>query len=287
MNHLKENAAPTGIGHGANHIEHAHYIETDGGPLALIERGMLIFPVSAVDSKPLVRWRYGATPASNDPSQVRVWQHQRPDCRWGIATGDSGVVVIDLDTKNGVDGISEFAGLVAKFGSLPPTMRVRTKSGGLHLYFRHPGGKIKTTAGQLGPGIDVRGDGGYVVAPGSTGYSIVSNLPPAPMPEWLVALCRPVARIAASLPVVVQAPSRRWQIAIERECADIAAMHEGGRNRRLYDGAVTLSRFLLEGLDQAILRAALTNAAMRCGLPDHEAQATINSAINWRLGVAQ
>lgn len=85
----------------------------------------------------------------------------------GLATGArSGIVVIDLDYKpsKGINGLESLAALL---GDVPPTLTVLTPSGGYHLYFRHPGFTIKNSASELGPGIDVRGDGGYVVLPDS------------------------------------------------------------------------------------------------------------------------
>jgi predicted P-loop ATPase len=107
----------------------------------------------------------------------------------GLATGErSGVVVIDLDMKNGVDGVASLALL----GEVPETLAARTGSGGLHLYFEHPGFPIRNSAGVLGPGIDVRGDGGYVVLPPSPHrsggrYEWAAQVPIAPLPAWLLA----------------------------------------------------------------------------------------------------
>lgn len=107
----------------------------------------------------------------------------------GLATGErSGVVVIDLDRKNGVDGLESLRAL----GSIPDTLASRTGSGGLHLYFRWPGFAVKNSAGVLGPGIDVRGDGGYVVLPpsphrsGGRYFWINEGEKIAELPPWLL-----------------------------------------------------------------------------------------------------
>lgn len=117
----------------------------------------------------------------------------------GLATGErSGVVVIDLDRKNGIDGLESLSAL----GDVPETLTARTGSGGLHLYFRHPGIPVKNSAGVLGPGIDVRGDGGYVVLPPSPHrsggrYEWLNAAPIAELPPWLLTLLRnpPRARV--------------------------------------------------------------------------------------------
>jgi KaiC/GvpD/RAD55 family RecA-like ATPase len=106
----------------------------------------------------------------------------------GIATGArSGVFVIDLDVKNGIDGLANFQAL----GECPPTYTVATPSGGYHVYFKHPGFPVKTSASALARGVDVRGDGGYVVAPGSPHknggrYEVAADLPIADAPAWLL-----------------------------------------------------------------------------------------------------
>lgn len=109
----------------------------------------------------------------------------------GIATGHrSGVFVLDVDNKPG--GANGFETLRA-LGELPPTYTVKTPTGGAHLYFQIPPGRvIKTSGGALGPGLDVRGEGGYVVGPGSKHknggvYEVADSSKIEPAPAWLLA----------------------------------------------------------------------------------------------------
>lgn len=97
---------------------------------------------------------------------IRRWWRDWPNANIAIVTGIySGLIVLDVDPKNG--GLDSLARLQAERGSFPPTPTVRTPSGGLHFYFKHPGREqIKGTVGVL-PGIDWRADGNYVVAPPS------------------------------------------------------------------------------------------------------------------------
>ena len=81
----------------------------------------------------------------------------------GVATG-RGLVVVDLDVKH--DGEAALQLLEGTNEDLPPTMRVRTPSGGIHLYF-HSTKDLRNSASRIAPGIDIRGDGGYVVGPGT------------------------------------------------------------------------------------------------------------------------
>ena len=89
----------------------------------------------------------------------------------GFPTGHlisgNGFFVLDLDTRENVNGAASLIGLEQKYGPLPKTVRGKTPSGGTHIYFRQPICKIPTRAGEFRDGIDVRGDGGFVAAPGS------------------------------------------------------------------------------------------------------------------------
>ncbi|HEY4868365.1 MAG TPA: bifunctional DNA primase/polymerase, partial [Candidatus Dormibacteraeota bacterium] len=101
-----------------------------------------------------------------------------------------GVTVIDLDVKNGVDGDATWSHLRATHGDVPITRTVLTPSGGRHLYFLTRYLAIHSSVGRLGPGIDVRSDGGYVVGAGvidGVAYMTLPH-PMAPAPDWLVVL---------------------------------------------------------------------------------------------------
>jgi hypothetical protein len=108
---------------------------------------------------------HGLKDATTDEQTIRQWFALHPDANVGVATGwDSGVVVLDVDDAKG--GSDTLANLQAKHGPLPDSWTVRT-GGGRHIYFDHPGDAVKSCAGALGPGLDMRGDGAYAVAPPS------------------------------------------------------------------------------------------------------------------------
>ena len=117
---------------------------------------------------------------------------------WGLATGirsappGQSLVVIDLDVKGGARGWDALEALEARHGTLPETLTVETRSGGGHLYFFVPAtAGIRNSAGALAPGIDVRGEGGYVVGPGSPGYTVSgAHVPAALPPAWIGVLAR-------------------------------------------------------------------------------------------------
>lgn len=111
---------------------------------------------------------HGLTQATTDEATIRRWWELYLSANIGIRTGAiSRLAVLDVDPAHG--GENSLAALIKQHGELGEARRVRTGGGGQHLYFRHPGGGfvIKNSAGSLGPGLDVRGDGGYVVAPPS------------------------------------------------------------------------------------------------------------------------
>jgi hypothetical protein len=89
-----------------------------------------------------------------------------PDANVAIATGmESGIFVLDIDPRHGGDKSLEM--LENQYGSLPATLKSKTGNGGWHLFFRHPGTPIPNLISKIGSGLDIRGDGGYVVAPPS------------------------------------------------------------------------------------------------------------------------
>jgi hypothetical protein len=159
-----------------------------------LKRDWPIIPCEVGGKKPLTI--HGFKDASKDPDQVKAWQEKYPSANWGIRTGSkesggAGLVVIDIDLKSG--GISTWEQLREKHIEPLQTVTVRTGSGGSHLYFKYPSGRsIKSGTGVLGPGIDVRADGGYVVAPPSkTTQAYVFELDPETtpiddLPQWVL-----------------------------------------------------------------------------------------------------
>jgi hypothetical protein len=110
---------------------------------------------------------HGFKDATSEQKTIKKWWKRYPDAGIGIATGKmSGIVVIDIDLKKGKDGTLVLGKLLPKLGPLPDTKTARTPSGGLHRYYCYAEG-IGSSNGKWGAGLDVKGDGGYVVAPPS------------------------------------------------------------------------------------------------------------------------
>ncbi|MCR9272545.1 MULTISPECIES: bifunctional DNA primase/polymerase [Mameliella] len=106
--------------------------------------------------------------ATTDGETIRDWWSQVPDANVAIATGEaSGIFVLDVDIGADKSGERSLAELEERIGRLPAEAVVRTGSGGLHFYFAMPSAPIRSSASRLGLNLDVRGTGGYVVAPPS------------------------------------------------------------------------------------------------------------------------
>ena len=142
-----------------NMVEHA---------LAYARMGFAVFPVCSANKKP--HTPHGCKDAKTDPGAIKYWWSRWPDASIGIATGSAshGLVVIDLDQdeNKGLDGYSELENWQRENGELPETWRSITGRGGYHLFFYSNDKSYQNRAGLL-DGIDVRGEGGYIIAPPS------------------------------------------------------------------------------------------------------------------------
>ncbi|MDP8975750.1 MAG: bifunctional DNA primase/polymerase [Actinomycetota bacterium] len=225
----------------------------------------------------------GLKDATSDPMTVTAWWRQWPAANVGLATGaTAGLVVIDLD---GEEGTETFRDLQRHHGPIPSTRWARTGSGGWHAYFAHPGGTMPNSARKLGPGIDSRGDGGFVVAPPSNHvsggvYTWHNRERVAPMPGWLIALLRPPPPLPRP-PVRLRGLNAYAGAALEHECREVASTAPGGRNHALNRAAFSLGTLVGSGqLDETTVSAALLGAALSTGLSETEAERTIRSGLS-------
>lgn len=162
----------------------------------LAAAGIAVFPCR-LDKTPYTR--HGFKDASKDIATVNLWWMKWPDALLGVPTGEvNGFVVLDLDVrpnKNGKENILHV------HGEPPSTFTIHTPQRGWHLYYRYPGQSVKNSASVIAGGVDVRGDGGYVVVPPSRTnhgqYVIESRTAVADMPEWM----RDGSHLGSSLPV--------------------------------------------------------------------------------------
>jgi len=142
---------------------------------------------------------HGVWDATTKIQVLQGWTAAYPECNWALHCGAAGLLVIDVDIKrpHPDNGEYNWREHCAREGYVP-TFTVRTPSGGWHFYYRLPTDLVITTRALLGPGIDIRSTGGYVVLPGCFvddddvrgSYTIVDNLPIAPLPAWIERLYR-------------------------------------------------------------------------------------------------
>lgn len=174
------------------------------GPATLayvVAYGFAVLPLASLRKEPLGSLvPHGSRDASADQATVRRWWERCPDANVGIATGElSGLAVLDIDPRS--EGDVSLAALEAKHGPLPDAPTVLTGGGGVHLYFRWDERLADRKAAPITPGLDVKLNGGYVVAPPSihpNGREYVweaslhlDDTPLPPLPSWVMSLLRP------------------------------------------------------------------------------------------------
>lgn len=265
----------------------------------MAECGFFVFPLRPGSKVPGVKdWERAAT---CDPEYVAArWPSRATG--YGIACGPSGLLVLDLDTRKddtpspeapfdqeGVnEGADAFAVLCLMQGQPLrfDTLQVETGRRGLHLYYRQPeGAHLRNTVGKLGWLIDTRGEGGYVVGPGSTvaghEYRLLHEEEPAPLPQWIHILLSPPVRPVERGEVIPLRRGDRYALAaVESELERVLSAHPGTRNDTLNRAAFALGQLVAGGqLDEHAIRSMLIDAGQRIGLPYHEAEGTVSSGM--------
>lgn len=250
-------------------------------------RRVAIFPLAPGTKIPLAG-THGCRDASDDADAARARWQRRPSANIGIATGARSMIwVLDIDAHHG--GNESLARLEAEHGPLPATITTGTPNGGRHLYWRWPasGPEIRNSAGRIAPGLDVRGEGGSVVAPpsvladgrryrwlktGAHGF--------AEAPAWIVSLALPPPAPPRPKPRPLEGDVSAYvaaAVADELKALDAAA--SGGRNETLNRVAYVLAQFVkADALPDDWAHDQLEARAIAIGLSATEARCTIASA---------
>ena len=243
--------------------------------------GIPVFPCNPIDKRPLTP--NGFKDATRDETQILGWWQQYPNAMIGAPMGPaSGLWAVDLDVDPArkIDGKATFDQLVAQRGPFPPTWATITPRGGRHLIFAWDINiDIRNSASKIGPGIDVRGNGGYICLPPSRNATggVYQWEPGGPQavavaPLWLITLAK-------------AKKARAWaRAALERECSNVASALPGTRNTTLNTAAFNLGQIIGGGaLDEQEVRDRLFEAAEACRLVADDgataALATIDSGI--------
>lgn len=278
---MTDQAAPPSI------LEAAHSYAQNGVP---------VFPLTPQGKRPLTE--HGLHDATTDREAIERWWADHPEANLGIPTGAaSGFVVIDVDPE-GLDLMRE----LTEDGKLPPTRTVQTPRG-YHLYYFAPEEeRIRNGVGErggLGKGIDVRGDGGYVVVPPSVGdegnahYVNVGGVHIEPLPEWVVELRADRKGESGSMlerlrgKARVNKPAEPWPLPpseepvgtrkglrkLAVEAALLAHETEGGRNHRLNEVAYIIGGWIAAGhLDEGYAVDVLYEAAVENGMVEDDGE---------------
>lgn len=251
-------------------------------------RGFYVFPIRPRGKKPpLVK--KGFHDATTAPATIKQWWTENPDANVAIACAMSGIVVIDIDPRNGGD--KTFASLVASLGKLPATAEAVTGGGGRHLVCAAP--TDAQFKGSLGPGIDIKFEG-YIITPPSIHpsgnpyrwiRSLLDQMPAEPPAEWLAAMVKPAAPRVAAPAITTRAatgctPYGRAALAAELEA--IRTAPEGARNTITNEASFKLAS-LCAGDELEDCRDDLVIAAMYAGLDEREARKTVESG--WQAGM--
>ncbi|MFC0340770.1 phage/plasmid primase, P4 family [Paracoccus niistensis] len=271
--------------------------EKANATLNLAHEGYYVFPVpvgskKSHKSEKLSGSKWGMT---REEAQIRRDWEKWPEANIGVPCGEqNGIFVLDLDCKDGVDGVAWLRSMEARHGALPKTVRAQSPTGGLHIWFAYPDFEVRNSASALAPGVDIRGEGGMVVVPPSekpdgSAYKWIASphdIAIADAPEWLLTLlrdheasrnARTHAERGADWPPIT---SKGIQRQIEMAARKVAMAAPGERNDTLNRQAYWLGQAVGGGwMDSAKVQDALTEAAIEAGLGLDEVAQTLESGL--------
>jgi bifunctional DNA primase/polymerase-like protein len=264
---------------------------------ACSQLGFRVFPLVPGSKRPAIEgWK---TKATSDLDQIREWWAggEFTGCPVGIATGPgSGIWILDIDTKHGINGFEVFRGIASANGAsveeFTRTMTVATPSGGAHLYFRWDetadaeGGVRSDSSGHLAPNLDVKGIGGLVKAPGCGGYQVVPrggirSTVIVPAPGWLVELTRKPEREAREEPQF-EPGSAAAERETERVLDRLGSSAPGTRNNELNVAAYRLGKMGTMSVDAAW--SELRTVMFSIGANDDESSQRRTFESGWDAG---
>lgn len=252
--------------------------------LNLAGRGWHVLPVKPRGKLPATK--HGLKDATRDAAQIRGWWANGSRYGLAVACEPSGMVVLDVDPRNGGDGT--LARLEAEHGPLPATVEAQTGGDGRHLCYRAPGGDL---VGSLGPGLDVKHRGYILVSPSvhPSGKSYrwtrgpdeheLADLPAA----WAALLRKPAQQAprrsaAPTRPCAGADGSAYGLAALRAECDAVRSAGEGARNNRLNEAAYAAGQLIAGGeLAEAFATDELARAGTDAGLGEREIQLTLRS----------
>jgi hypothetical protein len=249
---------------------------------------MFVFPAlvcwneqtQKLEKKPAITgWRNAAT---TDPAQLLKWWDEFPNAVPGIELGRSGLFVVDLDRHpGGADGVAAFKAL-RRDNVIPRCLTIKTPSNGYHLYFRQPDGEpLGNGRGSLPAGIDVRGDGGWTVAPGASykqwQWQVFISGSPPPAPDWIVGAIRNLPKRESTNVRERNPRGDGWLRGLVRI---VAGAGIGERNSVLFWASCRAGEAVRDGKAvESFVTDVLIEAAGHAGLSAREAARTVRSGM--------
>ncbi len=231
--------------------------------------------------------------ATKNSRIITEWWRRTPDAMIGLPTGkETGIWILDLDIKPGVgDGHEWLDRMEDEHGELPDTARVKTMGGGTHVFFNHVAG-IRNRGG-LGTCVDVRGQDGYIIAPGSVAgdgrtyewidHDDIDNLPKiADAPQWLLDLILPPEPKVVQHDYQYQPGGNAPYVerAFQAELNTLAHAPPGGRGYQLNSSAFSVGTLVGAGaLSRSDAENGLLEAATACGVLAKDGERETNAKI--------
>lgn len=253
--------------------------------------GWAVFPLVKGKKTPAIPKSHGGKgvkDATRYLDDIERWARKYPDANIGIACGvPSGIMVIDVDPRNG--GAESLARLASRGQVMPPCPRARTGNGGWHYIYRYQPGIINSKS-RLGPGIDIKTTGGYIV--GAPSWIAKSEDGAGGRYQWEVS---PLDVAVPRLPIWVSSALSRADMPLRplgpspaiggpdpiKPLVDfVAKSQRGDRNNRLMWSACRAAELIrAHKVGESATVNRLLQAAIACGLDGKESIKTINSAL--------
>ena len=215
--------------------------------------------------------------ASSDQNVIAEWQklYSHKIKLWAVPTGAmNGIIALDVDVKDANE--NGFQTLQSQNYYLPNTRSQTTKSGGKHFLYRYPtDGRRYGNRVKFAPGLDIRGEGGYVA------YYGLDDHPIAEAPQWLLDEALKAEKAAVDFDNLVLVAPNIVQAIIESACENVRQAPEGESNNVLNTESYRVGQLLPSGsIDRTYAYDQLYKAARERGKPHHEAHATIESGFS-------
>jgi hypothetical protein len=259
--------------------------------IAALMLGFRVFPLYEGSKHPAVAW---GTEASDDLEQIEEWARRWPNANVAAVTGAaSNLIVIDVDVKDNAPGFKSMDALRQRKRLLPPGPMATTPTGGRHLYFRNTIG-IRNAQGMtksgrgLGPGIDIRAEGGMIVLPptrirksedypgGSYRWIVPPNGWFPTLPPWAVTMLTERTPKADEWSVRRGNSPQSAEASLERIANYVANTKQGSRNATIHWATCEAVR---AGAEPGLIRERILAAALACGEDRHKAINSINSGL--------